>query len=56
MNAKPDLDFGEFAVYPIEAAHSFYGYPRNAEVPPTKKNAENVEGAEVPPTKDLKNV
>ena len=30
------LDFGEFAVYPIEAAHSFYGYPRNAEVPPTK--------------------
>ena len=35
--AKPKLDFGEFAVYPIEAAHSFYGYPRNAEVPPTKK-------------------
>ena len=34
MNAKPDLDFGEFMVYPIEAAHSFYGYPRNAEVPP----------------------
>ena len=33
MNAKPDLDFGEFAVYPIEAAHSFYGYARNAEVP-----------------------
>ena len=31
------LDFGQFAVYPIEAAHSFYGYPRNAEVPPTKK-------------------
>ena len=31
------LDFGEFMVYPIEAAHSFYGYPRNAEVPPTKK-------------------
>jgi len=30
------LDFGEFAVYPIEAAHSFYGYARNAEVPPTK--------------------
>ena len=28
-----DLDFGEFMVYPIEAAHSFYGYPRNAEVP-----------------------
>ena len=37
MNAKPDLDFGEFMVYPIEAAHSFYGYPRNAEVPPTKE-------------------
>ncbi len=31
--AKPNLDFGQFAVYPIEAAHSFYGYPRNAEVP-----------------------
>ena len=31
------LDFGEFAVYPIEAAHSFYGYARNAEVPPTKE-------------------
>ena len=28
-----DLDFGEFMVYPIEAAHSFYGYARNAEVP-----------------------
>ena len=32
-----DLDFGAFMVYPIEAAHSFYGYPRNAEVPPTKE-------------------
>jgi hypothetical protein len=31
------LDFGSFMVYPIEAAHSFYGYARNAEVPPTKK-------------------
>ena len=31
------LDFGEFAVYPIEAAHSFYGYARNAEVPPTNE-------------------
>ena len=30
------LDFGEYAVYPIEAAHSFYGYPRNAEVPPSE--------------------
>ena len=27
------LDFGSYAVYPAEAAHSFYGYPRNAEVP-----------------------
>ena len=32
-----DLDFGSFMVYPVEAAHSFYGYARNAEVPPTKK-------------------
>ena len=35
--AIPNLDFGSFMVYPIEAAHSFYGYARNAEVPPTKK-------------------
>ena len=28
-----DLDFGSFMVYPVEATHSFYGYPRNAEVP-----------------------
>ena len=28
-----NLDFGAFMVYPVEAAHSFYGYPRNAEVP-----------------------
>ena len=33
MNANPNLDFGAFMVYPVEAAHSFYGYPRNAEVP-----------------------
>jgi hypothetical protein len=33
MSAIPNLDFGSFMVYPIEAAHSFYGYPRNAEVP-----------------------
>ena len=32
MSSKK-LDFKEFAVYPIDAAHSFYGYPRNAEVP-----------------------
>ena len=31
------LDFGEFMVYPIEAAHSFYGYARNAEVPPVQE-------------------
>ena len=37
MNAKPNLDFGGFMVYPIEAAHSFYGYARNAEVPPTNE-------------------
>ena len=32
MSSKK-LDFKEFAVYPIEAAHSFYGYPKDAEVP-----------------------
>jgi hypothetical protein len=37
MNANPNLDFGAFMVYPVEAAHSFYGYPRNAEVPPIKE-------------------
>jgi len=46
MSANPKLDFGEFMVYPVEAAHSFYGYARNAEVPPTKKNVESVESAE----------
>jgi hypothetical protein len=30
-----DLDFGSNEVYPGDAsAHQFYGYPRNAEVPP----------------------
>ena len=30
------LDFGDFAVYPADkSAHSFYGYPKDAEVPPT---------------------
>ena len=30
------LDFGEYAVYPADkSAHSFYGYPKDAEVPPT---------------------
>ena len=33
--AKPNLDFKEFAVFPKDAAHSFYGYPKDAEVPPT---------------------
>jgi len=29
------LDFGEYEVYPGDAsAHSFYGWPRNSEVPP----------------------
>ncbi len=29
------LDFGSYAVYPADkSAHSFYGYPRGAEVPP----------------------
>jgi len=29
-----DLDFGSNEVYPADkAAHQFYGYPRNAEVP-----------------------
>lgn len=29
-----ELDFGSFEVYPADnAAHQFYGYPRNAEVP-----------------------
>jgi len=27
------LDFGSDEVYPVEAAHSFAGWPRNAEVP-----------------------
>jgi hypothetical protein len=32
------LDFGSYAVYPADnSAHSFYGYPRNAEVPPTEQ-------------------
>ena len=28
------LDFGDYAVYPADkSAHSFYGYPKDAEVP-----------------------
>lgn len=31
------LDFGSYAVYPADkSAHSFYGYPKDAEVPPTE--------------------
>ena len=32
MSSKK-LDFKEFAVFPKEAAHSFYGWAKNAEVP-----------------------
>jgi len=32
--SSDQLDFGTYEVYPgDEAAHSFYGYPRGAEVP-----------------------
>lgn len=32
--SSDQLDFGTYEVYPGDkAAHSFYGYPRNAEVP-----------------------
>jgi hypothetical protein len=42
--SSSDLDFGTYEVYPgDDAAHSFYGWARDAEVPPTKKKAENVE-------------
>ena len=41
-----NLDFGAFMVYPIEAAHSFYGYPKNAEVPKASK-------IEIKPIKEL---
>ena len=42
--SSSDLDFGTYEVYPgDDAAHSFYGWAKNAEVPPTKKKAENVE-------------
>ena len=46
MSAIPNLDFGAFMVYPVEAAHSFYGYPRNEEVPKASKK-------EIKPIKDL---
>ena len=32
------LDFGSYAVYPKDkSAHSFYGYPKDAEVPPIEE-------------------
>ncbi len=32
------LDFGSYAVYPADkSAHSFYGYPKDAEVPPIEE-------------------
>ena len=32
------LDFGSYAVYPGDmSAHSFYGYPKDAEVPPAEQ-------------------
>jgi len=47
--SNSDLDFGTFEVFPADkAAHSFYGWAKDAEVPPIKKkseNEENVKGA-----------
>jgi len=46
--SSSDLDFGPYAVYPADkAAHSFYGWARDAEVPPSKKtkNVKTVENA-----------
>ncbi len=37
MSSVDGLDFGDYAVYPGDmSAHSFYGYPIDAEVPPTE--------------------
>ena len=37
------IDFGTNEVYPADtAAHQFYGYPRNAEVPKTEADADLV--------------
>ena len=36
MSSKK-LDFKQFAVFPKDVAHSFYGYPKDAEVKPTKE-------------------
>ena len=47
--SSSDLDFSTFEVFPADkAAHSFYGWAKDAEVPPIKKkseNEENVKGA-----------
>jgi len=41
------LSFGTFEVFPADkAAHSFYGWPKEAEVPPIKKKDENVKSVE----------
>ncbi len=38
MSSVDGLDFGDYAVYPADkAAHSFYGYPKDAEVPPIEE-------------------
>jgi hypothetical protein len=37
MSSTKDLDLKEYMVYPLEAYHSFYGYPRNAEVSPIEE-------------------
>ncbi len=37
MSSVDGLDFGDYAVYPGDmSAHSFFGYPVGAEVPPTE--------------------
>ena len=42
--SSSDLDFGTFEVFPADkAAHSFYGWAKDAEVPPIKKKSENEE-------------
>jgi hypothetical protein len=46
MSSTKDLDLKEYTVYPLEAYHSFYGYPRNAEAPKNKK-------IEIKPIKEL---
>ncbi len=37
MSSVDGLDFGDYAVYPGDmSAHSFFGYPIDAEVPPAE--------------------